>query len=436
MGRLNARQVETAKPGEKDVYLRDGDGLELRIMPAGKRIWQFRYQHDGKRNVIGMGGADFVSLKDARKLAHDARELLDKGICPRSHAQELAEADRQRLEEEARERASIKTFEDVANEWLELEAFSRRDSGKEARRLLDADVLPYIRSVHAKDVTKAQILSIIDRIKKRGSLVHANHVFAHLRQIFNWCLRRDIVDRSPMMNLSKERDAGGIQKSRKRNLSGNELLELNDAMAESGLGRPQQIALWLQLSTLTRIGEILKARWEHVDFDRDEWFIPSENSKNGKAHVVFLSNFSKRHFLELECLTGKSAWCFPATRRKEGHVYEKSVTQQVRDRQREEPMKGRSKAVGTLILSGGTWTPHDLRRTGTTLVASLGIHKEIASLCLNHVSGTTSDKMLDVYDRYERINERREAFARLGERLDELLHDKARTVIPMIRKAV
>jgi hypothetical protein len=66
-------------------------------------------------------------------------------------------------------------------------------------------------------------------------------------------------------------------------------------------------------------------------------------------------------------------------------------------------------------------------------MASLGVPKDIASLCLNHISGKTSDKMLDVYDRYEYINERREAFARLGERLDELLNGQERTVIPMRR---
>jgi len=88
MGALNARQVETAKPGDngKEVYLRDGDGLELRIMPAGKRIWQYRYQFEGKRKVIALGGADFVSLKDARKLAHEARELIDRGLCPKRRA--------------------------------------------------------------------------------------------------------------------------------------------------------------------------------------------------------------------------------------------------------------------------------------------------------------------------------------------------------------
>ncbi|MEZ5643628.1 MAG: hypothetical protein R3E99_00430 [Burkholderiaceae bacterium] len=55
------------------------------------------------------------------------------------------------------------------------------------------------------------------------------------------------------------------------------------------------------------------------------------------------------------------------------HVCVKTVTKQVGDRQRPgaAPMSGRSKDVDALVLPGGKWTPHDLRRTAATTMAEL-----------------------------------------------------------------
>jgi integrase len=51
------------------------------------------------------------------------------------------------------------------------------------------------------------------------------------------------------------------------------------------------------------------------------------------------------------------------------------------------PMKCR-RHDNTLVLSGGkngALTPHDLRRTGATLMQSLGVSLEIIDRCQNHV---------------------------------------------------
>ena len=41
--------------------------------------------------------------------------------------------------------------------------------------------------------------------------------------------------------------------------------------------------------TLSRKSELLRARWQHVNFDTGEWLIPEENAKTGKPHVVYMS---------------------------------------------------------------------------------------------------------------------------------------------------
>jgi hypothetical protein len=46
---LNARQIDTAKPKEKEYKLTDGGGLYLLIKPNGAKYWRLKYRFWGKR---------------------------------------------------------------------------------------------------------------------------------------------------------------------------------------------------------------------------------------------------------------------------------------------------------------------------------------------------------------------------------------------------
>ncbi|WP_430961757.1 tyrosine-type recombinase/integrase, partial [Pseudomonas aeruginosa] len=56
--------------------------------------------------------------------------------------------------------------------------------------------------------------------------------------------------------------------------------------------------MWIALSTCCRIGELMNARWENIDLKTGIWLIPSEDSKNGKAHTVTLSAFAIEQVLD------------------------------------------------------------------------------------------------------------------------------------------
>jgi integrase len=195
----------------------------------------------------------------------------------------------------------------------------------------------------------------------------------------------------------------------------------------AGMADTSQLALLLQLATITRIGEVLSARWEHVDFERRIWTLPE--TKNGKRHEIWLSDFALEQLKKLNAITGLTQWLFPATRAKKDHpdfadhVCEKTVTKQVGDRQRpgRKPMSGRSMHTDALVLGGGKWTPHDLRRTGATLMAELGAMPDVVERCLNH---TEEKKVKRIYQRAQYEGHMRIAWQLLGERL-ELLNDKA-----------
>ena len=209
-----------------------------------------------------------------------------------------------------------------------------------------------------------------------------------------------------------------------------ELIEFFKRLPVSGLVESSQCALTIQLATVTRIGEVLGARWEHVDFDRRLWTL--QETKNGKKHTVHLNDMALRQFEALRQQTGLTAWVFPASRLN-GPVCPKTVTKQVADRQRGdgEPMSGRSKQTDSLALAGGEWRPHDLRRTGATLMAELGVLPDVIERCLNHTEQT---KVKRIYQRPQYEVPMREAWLLLGKRL-ELLKSKPDNVFTFVKSA-
>ncbi|MGE4337450.1 MAG: site-specific integrase [Pigmentiphaga sp.] len=238
----------------------------------------------------------------------------------------------------------------------------------------------------------------------RGLLIDGNR--AHLVQVVN------LVD--PDYDLSNVRD---------RVLSNDELQELRDifvrmqyrfenAPDRRKAARPvvltTQIALWVCLGALTRIGETVKARWEHVDFAERTWFIPKENVKRvrggSRDHVVHLSDFLFDLFRLLKRRTGHSPYCFPG-RPVDGapelamHLAPAAVSKQVGDRQvslMERCRLARRRHDDSLVLGegkNGNWTPHDLRRTGATIMETLGVEDKIIDLCQNHAIHTGANKV-------------------------------------------
>jgi integrase len=145
-----------------------------------------------------------------------------------------------------------------------------------------------------------------------------------------------------------------------------------------------------------------------------------------------LSSFAVKWFEALKPTSGASQWVFPAENKTDAHVCVKSITKQIGDRQRQgAPMQNRSQAVASLKLSGGDWTPHDLRRTAATLAGELGTPPYVIERMLNHQQRNPLER---IYQRQSLEAEQREGWRLIGERL-ELLTSGASNVVTLKRTA-
>lgn len=169
---LTDTKIRNTKPAEKPIKLTDGGGLYLEVRPTGTKLWRYRYRIAGKENIFAIGEYPTVSLADARGIRVDARELVKRGIHP-VHERNTSKA--------AQITDNANTFKAVALEWIEQrKAKWTPYYFRQIDRFLNADVFPHIGSLPIRQVTSADLLSIIKRVEKRG----AETVAIMVRQ---WC---------------------------------------------------------------------------------------------------------------------------------------------------------------------------------------------------------------------------------------------------------
>jgi integrase len=388
----------------------------------------FKYKFEGKLKELSLASWPKKSLKEIRATATAARSKLDQGNDPisirqndklkkviqaKTQERELKNQLQQQIAQDKRITANA-LFEN----WLKLDLVNRKDSGKEIRRMFEKDVLPIIGEMAVEDIRKAHIINVIDILLARGVNRMTKLILSLMRQMFRFAQDRDIIEFDPTSSIRKAK-IGGKDMVRDRVLSDAEIKALKSQLPEARLLKTTECALWIMLSTCCRIGEICKAEWPHLDIQAGTWKIPSDNSKNGKPHTIYLSEFAIRQFQVLIALKISERWIFPNTNNT-NHVCEKSMTKQIGDRQLPEdrkPMSGRSKFCKALKLPEGKWTPHDLRRTGATIMGNLGVRPDVIEKCLNHIE---QNKMKKTYQHQSLILEQQQAWKILGERLDNL----------------
>lgn len=438
---LSDARVRSATFEVDGHYLPDGGGLRIRLLapsrnhPKGARLAEFHFKVkvDGeyRHGSIHLGtiGAKFTddvgrtrvfTLADARRKRDAARDQVSRGLDPREVERlalaEAAESQRLRL-------AALdgrRTVKDAFERWHSLYLTpNRKDGGTFVRAMFDRHVLPAIGDKPLEALQRRDVADLLDGITAQGIRRTANMVLALLRQFVRWCAVRDWIDRDPTLNMTKA-SVGGKDKPRDRTLSPLEIVELRDAMPDSGLPERMQRALWVILATGCRVGELSGARKADFDLKAQTWLIPQ--TKNGSEHLIHLSEFALGHVKVMFELAPGSAYLLPGRTSDDDEndrpVSDKVLTKMVGDRQREKPLKGRCKASDALLLARGRWTPHDLRRTMATLMRSeLRVSSDVVERCLNHAP----QGIVGVYQTGELMAERKEAFQAWGAELERLM---------------
>jgi integrase len=396
---LTDRFCAHAKAAEGETqtdYFDEGrKGLALRVTKAGTRSWTYHFTWAGKRARMTFGTYPATSLGKAHTLADEARAALEAGKDPRTS---LAEPE---------------TFKAICEEWAEREGASLR-TGDDRKATLERLVYPKLGDRPIADIRRNEIVRVLDRIEEENGPVMADQTLAFMRRVFNWHASRSYDFRSPIVRgMARTKPK---TRARKRILADDEIRDLWKALDKADVPECYPAYVRGLLLTATRRNEA--AGMNSIEIEGDLWTIPGERYKTKLDHVVPLTAQVKALIgSKPEGLKGNSWFVFSTTNGAKafsGYSKAKRALDKAIDKLREaegrEPMP--------------RWTLHDLRRTARSLMKRAKVPADYAERVLGHVIG----EVRETYDRYEYLDEKREALVQLARLVDWIVYRRVISV--------
>ena len=402
---LSYTKIRNTKPSDKPIKLADTGGLYLEIRTSGKKLWRYRYKISGKENLFALGDYPTLSLSDARTARDNARKLVKQGIHP-VHDRILKVASQ--IDE------NQNTFKAVALEWYETTKKKKNWTPyyiSQIERSFKIDLFPFIGSLPIRGITPAQMLSVLERIEKRGANTVAIMTKQWASAIFCFAVSRRKADNDPTMVLR-----GAIQRPpvvHAKKMPVKELPAFLRALDNYSGQRTTIIALKLIMLSFVRTKELRMAPWDEIDFDAAEWRIPACRMKKREEHIVPLSRQALELLQELKTLTGYQQWLFPNMRRPTDCMTGTTL----------------NRAIGILGWKG-KFSAHGFRSTASSLLNEMGFRSEVIERQLAHKDKNT---VRGIYNQAEYLQERRQMLQQWADYLDGL---KAETKVISIRRAV
>jgi len=366
---LTTASVARLKPpsqGQLDYFDKGFPGLALRISYGGGKSFVFFYRISGKLRRMTLGTFPALSLADAREAWRCARKEAIAGRDP--------------VLARKREKPAI-DFEHVASEWL-MRDQAKNKSRREVQRIVNRELIPAWGQRPVPEITRRDILDLIDGIADRGSPIMARRVLAYVHRLFKWAVGRGIIDTNPATDLPKP----GSETKRDRVLSDDEVIAVWNASIS--LGWPFGEAIRLLILTGARREEIGALQWNEIA-DR-QIRLSSARTKNGNPHTIPLSAPALTIIEGLPRIVGSTL------------VFTTSG---------KTPISGWSRAKVALdekIAIPTPWRIHDLRRTVATGLQKLGISLQVIEAILGHVSGSRAG-VVGTYQRHSFDDEKRAA---------------------------
>lgn len=388
---LTAVAARNAKPREKSYKLAAGAGLYLEVMPTGAKYWRWKYRHAGKEKRLALGVFPEVALAEARETTERARALLRTGVDP---------SGQRKTEKLAARSAAETSFEAIGREWLGKQGHMAAVTFDKAKRELEVHAFPWLGARPIADISPPELLAVLRRVESRGKLETAQRVKQRCGQIFRYAVATGHAERDPTADL---RGALATPKKQHRAAITDPVRVGELLRAINGYSGSFVTLCALRLSPLlfTRPGELRRAEWLEIDFQRDEWRIPPAKMKMREAHIVPLSAQALAILRELQPLTGSRRYVFPGVADPNKCMSENTVNSALR-------RMGYDKAE---------MTAHGFRALASTRLNELGFLPEVIERQLAHAE---RNKVRAAYNRAQHMDARRKMMQAWADYLDQL----------------
>jgi integrase len=364
---LTDRSVAALQPKEKRYDVSDSKrvGLRVRVAPSGIKTWVFekRVRGEGQLRSHTLGRFPVITLSEAREKALTLEKEAVEGVDRKAEVK------------------NMQTVRTILDRYDEMHLAQLR-TGKQRRKQIEVAFGSRLDDPLNK-VERRHLQEFIDKVAGKGTKVLANRYKAAISAFTSFAWKRGYIDHNIGAGLAK---APGKEKPRDRILSLTEVRAIYDA---AGLLSP----LWtpiirLLLLTAQRRGDIVGLRHSELDMEKKRIDLPGARTKNGKAHIVHLSEPA----LEIvNGVTPKNDLMFTTTGKT--------------------PVSGFSKVkveIDKLLPKDmEPWTFHDFRTAFATIMAEGGADEGIVERILNHsASASAASAVARVYNLSAQLDKR------------------------------
>ena len=190
---LTELTVKNAKPKAKAYRIPDSGGLCIEIAPSGGKLWRWRYRFNQKEQMLALGKWPTVGLSEARRLRDEARGLAEAG----KHPTREKKAKKLRTMHEGEN-----TFEKTARRWMELKKTGLNEKyRKQNLTRMEQHVFPLIGALPITEITIPDVVRVVEKIGKRGTIETAKRMKQLISQTFRYASQRGLCPHNPAADL-------------------------------------------------------------------------------------------------------------------------------------------------------------------------------------------------------------------------------------------
>lgn len=272
---LTATKIKEAKPKEKDYKLFDGGGLFLFVSKSGGKHWKLKYRFNNKEKTYAIGPYPAITLSKARIKKEELKILIADGIDPN---------DKKKQEKEKIKAVEIKkenTFYKVSQKWLKSYASHVTENyHTKLGKALDNYIYPYIKNKAIDEITRLELIDIMEKLKERELLETARRTMMLLNKIFKYAVTHELTPHNIVADievkdilgkkvkkhyptLTKEKDIKGL------------LLAIDGYSGDYFTKKALQVLPYV----FVRSYNIRHMEWEEIDLKTKEWIIPDKKMK-------------------------------------------------------------------------------------------------------------------------------------------------------------
>lgn len=189
---LTDTAIRKAKPKEKQYKLSDGNNLYLIVKQNGTKFFRFDYTFNSKRKSMSFGIYPGTTLKEARQKVLESQKLIKSSIDPIENKNSSV-------------KKNATTFEAITEKWLFImESEWKEITLNKTRSRLIQHVFPFIGKKPIENITRLDILEIIERMQRKNIFDLTSRVLNNIERIFKYCVTYGYVEHNIVADIDKK----------------------------------------------------------------------------------------------------------------------------------------------------------------------------------------------------------------------------------------